>query len=162
MQITAFGETKSTLKWSQDERCVVSYQVLCRRIKKGWNSSEAITTPTAERAAEISIKAFGETKLLSEWVADPRCVVSYHNLYTRVVQRGWKPEKAIEEPVGTPFPGRVARLLRAFGEEKTFKEWAADERCVVKEWKLRSRVAGGWNAEEAITTPGVARVNPQQ
>lgn len=41
------------------------------------------------------ITAFGETKNLTYWSRDPRCVVSRSLLRKRIVENGWKPERAI-------------------------------------------------------------------
>ena len=45
----------------------------------------------------VRIQAFGEEKCLTEWVDDPRCVVHYHCLRTRLL-RGWEPEHALTCP----------------------------------------------------------------
>lgn len=42
-QITAFGETKSMLAWTKDNRCVVNYTTLIYRIKNGWNPEDAVS-----------------------------------------------------------------------------------------------------------------------
>lgn len=49
------------------------------------------------------LTAFGETKLLAEWLKDPRCVVSYTTLRGRV-SRGWPDEAAITLPIGSSRP----------------------------------------------------------
>ncbi len=41
------------------------------------------------------VTAFGETKALSEWAADPRCQVSYFTLRQRVVYLRWEFEAAL-------------------------------------------------------------------
>lgn len=43
--------------------------------------------------------AFGESKMLIEWAADPRCVVSFRTLRARIDPLGWDAEKAITTPV---------------------------------------------------------------
>jgi hypothetical protein len=43
------------------------------------------------------VEAWGETRRLYEWAADPRCVVSYVALKKRL-RRGWTPERAMTEP----------------------------------------------------------------
>ena len=40
----------------------------------------------------------------------------------------------------------------AFGEEKSFKGWAKDPRCVISESTLRRRVGAGWDFTDAITS----------
>jgi len=48
-RITAFGEEKTMLKWSQDSRCQVKYQTLWRRIwRHGMDPEYAITAPSMQ------------------------------------------------------------------------------------------------------------------
>lgn len=45
-QITAFGETKTLVEWSLDQRCRVYYELLRARVKSlGWEPERAITAP---------------------------------------------------------------------------------------------------------------------
>lgn len=53
------------------------------------------------------LAAFGETKLLVEWVEDPRCAVSRDTLYRRI-QRGWADEAAITTPSGAQPAGTAS------------------------------------------------------
>lgn len=46
-----------------------------------------------------------------------------------------------------------AKLITIFGEDKTIKEWAKDERCVVSYSTFNDRLKKGREAEEALTTP---------
>jgi hypothetical protein len=45
--LTAFGETKTVVEWSEDPRCVVGYVALVQRVRKGknWTPEEVLTTP---------------------------------------------------------------------------------------------------------------------
>lgn len=45
----------------------------------------------------VTVTAFGDTKLVSQWSRDPRCVVPKTTLYRRI-KDGWDPERAITEP----------------------------------------------------------------
>jgi hypothetical protein len=45
------------------------------------------------------LTAWGETKLLVEWVDDERCYVSSDAIWSRL-GRGWSPEKSIRTPSG--------------------------------------------------------------
>lgn len=47
--ITAFGETKTMKRWSEDVRCVVCYTTLQYRINKGWEPEKAITQPARHK-----------------------------------------------------------------------------------------------------------------
>jgi len=44
-KLTALGETKTMIAWSEDERCQVSYVTLSSRIRRDWNPEDAILTP---------------------------------------------------------------------------------------------------------------------
>jgi hypothetical protein len=52
----------------------------------------------------LRVTAWGETKVLPEWIEDDRCSIKYHTLYARL-QHGWTPEDAIGLPYGAR--GRV-------------------------------------------------------
>lgn len=45
-QITAWGETKSIIEWSEDERCKIGYSGLKIRLSKDWSIEKAISTPS--------------------------------------------------------------------------------------------------------------------
>lgn len=46
---TAFGTTRSLKEWSLDERCLVKYATLVRRIVRGWDPEAAIGTPVVPK-----------------------------------------------------------------------------------------------------------------
>lgn len=53
--VSAFGETKTLTEWSQDPRCVVTYEALMFRIKRrDWNSERALTTPTIKNNGQAT------------------------------------------------------------------------------------------------------------
>lgn len=43
------SETKSLVEWSEDPRCMVSYSTLYSRIRQGWATQDAVTTPPGTR-----------------------------------------------------------------------------------------------------------------
>src|SRR5580658_8303573 len=45
------------------------------------------------------------------------------------------------------------RLVEAFGQSKTIREWVEDSRCSIDWNTLHLRLYQGWDAEEAITSP---------
>jgi hypothetical protein len=52
----------------------------------------------------VRLTAWGETKLLVDWVDDERCSVTRSTLYERVRKYGWDPERAISTPsMGSRF-----------------------------------------------------------
>ncbi len=44
-------------------------------------------------------------------------------------------------------------LVKAFGQEKTIREWSEDRRCSVGVQGIRNRLRSGWPAEKAISAP---------
>lgn len=56
------------------------------------------------RSVTLRVTAWGETKLLAEWMSDPRCVVDYHLAWDRLYRSApaWEPERAL----GAPKRGR--------------------------------------------------------
>jgi hypothetical protein len=44
--VTAFGETKSVMEWVDDPRCIVTFNQLHDRLRRGWSHVAAITAPT--------------------------------------------------------------------------------------------------------------------
>lgn len=53
----AFGEAKTMMEWSEDERCACTYYTLRNRIQRGWDIEEALTTPTQAAGAKIHLPA---------------------------------------------------------------------------------------------------------
>ena len=49
--------------------------------------------------------------------------------------------------------GRKPRLIEAFGESKTVREWSEDARCPISRILLKLRLRNGWAAEAAIKRP---------
>jgi len=103
--------------------------------------------------------AFGEVKCFKDWANDPRCVVDFSCLRSRI-DRGWK--GTFEQAMTTPLADRGAvarnkkkgnRYLEAFGEKKCMTEWLEDPRCLVKIDSFRDRMAKGWSAERAMSEP---------
>jgi hypothetical protein len=97
----------------------------------------------------------GETKLLADWLVDPRCQVRKRAFYDRV-EAGWSDEKALLEPAAKFGAKGSGKLIEAFGETKTMLAWVADERCQISydalKWQLRKGVA----PEKAIVSPPAA------
>lgn len=60
------------------------------------------------RPEVYNVSAWGETKTISEWAEDPRCVVPRSTLAKRVI-RGWDPARAISSP---SLPRGVHHLRR--------------------------------------------------
>ena len=147
---TAFGETKTTAEWAADPRCAVSADGVRKRLKAGWDPEAAIATPDPRTGMTDALAAFGESKTLTEWARDARCVVNYRALAARM-RKGADLEEALTRPA-LPQPGSKAGI-EAFGERKRIFEWAVDPRCAVSAPALKGRLAQGWPAERAIAEP---------
>jgi hypothetical protein len=50
-QLTAFGETKHAKEWCNDSRCVVGFDLLSHRLRRGWSHEEAITRQRSKHRA---------------------------------------------------------------------------------------------------------------
>lgn len=59
-------------------------------------------TQSRNTRRNVMATAFGETKCISEWADDPRCVVKQATLYFRIVRYGVEPELALTYPAKTP------------------------------------------------------------
>ena len=75
----------------------------------------------------MNLTAFGETKPLADWLADPRCTVSYATLCGRL-RLGWPASRAISEPVRS--------LVRA-SRRRTRASLDRQNRIVVPAWALQ-------------------------
>lgn len=141
----AFDESKSLTYWVEDPRCLCSYEVLTRRIQKGWDFEKALTTQQKHRPKRL-LTAFSETMPSHAWSRDPRCVVSKSTLDIRL-REGWMLEKALTTPRSIPLV-----QITAFGITKPLLAWVSDSRCKVDAMALRARLKSEWKAEKAITT----------
>ena len=81
-------------------------------LTRGHGRSVTVTAPSDRRsghAAQLApqpgassaqyYSAFGETKTLRQWAADPRCRVKFGRLFGRIHTGGWEVERAITTPL---------------------------------------------------------------
>ncbi len=126
VRIRAFGQEKTKSEWAEDPRCVVSLATLHYRLKDGRDPEEAMTTPvwtnlkrskglvTKGSKKNVKICAFGEEKIVVQWMRDPRCVVSSRTFCPRL-KNGMGPEEAMTTPVQAKFRNSKASTLRPEG-----------------------------------------------
>ncbi len=121
----------------------------------------------------VVLTAFGETKLLLDWINDDRCAVEYGTLSSRI-RRGMSPEEAMTKPIYSVPCVRICKqktrkfirnghittesIIEVYGESKSIREWSKDSRCSISLGGLVRRVRTGWNLEAAIRTSGLMRV----
>ncbi|MCE9557545.1 MAG: hypothetical protein K8R88_01200 [Armatimonadetes bacterium] len=182
--ITAWDETKSVADWAQDARATASAEIILKRYETGQLAETAIgfrkgldrilakavinydpripfkqTVPKNVRV----IEAFGETKTLTEWQHDPRCVITSTAIDSRLA-KGMSPEDAIGQKHIIAQTKRASpkrgRLYSAFGDAKTLNEWEKDPRFLVHMQTFRSRLKRGWISEEAMTVPSKMENHP--
>lgn len=155
--ISAFGEEKCLTDWADDERCPLTYWGLRNRYDRGsyTDMEKMITEPLVEgkvrsrrSKSNVNLTAFGETKCLTDWAKDERCVVGFDRLRDRIAW-GWENLKAIT----TIQEDSKEIKLTAFGETKSMTNWLNDERCLVKRDAMRDRYRAGWEHELILTTP---------
>lgn len=159
LRIAAFGETKNLREWAADPRCEVDAATIGGRLRAGRAPEAAVADPLPPNYAAEFHEAFGETKTLTEWAADPRCAVTYSGLVSRVRGEGMTVEAALRARAGVPRRGRFTETAEAFGEARALGEWLDDARCVVSRRLLNVRLRTGWALEEAMTTPERTKVH---
>jgi hypothetical protein len=97
--VTFKGVSKPLAAWADDPRCVVPYKVLWERLEDGWEFGRALTQPQRRKGGYRLITAWGETKGIRAWAADPRCPgVKEATLWKRI-NDGWPAERAIATAV---------------------------------------------------------------
>jgi hypothetical protein len=126
----------------------------CRFVTKR-EASRRVRKPSRTRAPYVLVTAFGETKGLTEWSRDPRCAVS-SSLLAQRLRAGRRPEDALTDPPLISKRPAGTHFLTAFGETKSLARWLRDQRCKVRAFGLRYRLAQGMDPERAIATPAFA------
>ena len=105
--ITAWGETKVLKEWAIDIRCLITEGGLRNRYRRGkWDNMEEMISNPLEQREDVSrnskrtnnLFAFGETKCITDWVKDKRCLVSQDALRRRM-RKGMSAEEAMTMPV---------------------------------------------------------------
>src|ERR1035438_4211230 len=109
---TIGGVTQCLAAWMENPRCTVTRRTIWKRLNSGWSPEHALFAPAAKSGRKgvgvSALAAFGETRSLIDWVADPRCAVDYDTLKERVRLHAW----AVEDAIRQPKMARVALSLR--------------------------------------------------
>lgn len=120
----------------------------CRFVTPKVNSSN--------KRNNLLLTAWGETKTMTDWIYDERCVVGRACLRNRHYRLKWD---NVEDMLSMPHEERAdvsrnnkrTNNFTAFGETKCITDWAKDERCVVTQDALRNRMKRGMSFEDAMT-----------
>lgn len=143
-------ENKTVGELHENHGATVLPSTIGWRLKRGATIAEAVAGPRAFSTRLFT--AFGESKTLSAWAEDARCVVSRSCLANRLYAAFMSVEDSLTTPSGARKGPRSVKKISAFGETKTVVEWSKDSRCEVREHNLRWRLNHGFSAEDAITT----------
>lgn len=101
----------------------------------------------------VMIRAWGETKSLTDWERDKRARVKMRAIRERL-EKGWSPEDAIAFPPRSNHTNNPREFFyTAWGETKTAKDWEQDSRCKVAKSTFMRRYRKGWPFEVAVETP---------
>lgn len=101
----------------------------------------------------VWITAFGERKILADWLRDPRCHVGEGTIRRRI-NRGIEGSDLFVREKMKPVR-HVGKIAVAFGESKTVGAWSRDPRCLVTLDCLKKRMRRGLSMERAMTDPHI-------
>lgn len=76
-----------------------------------------------------------------------RCGIDYTTLWLRIEGKHWSMERATTEPVHS----KGGRIIEAFGEGHTLREWASITGLPLH--ALKHRFSTGWEPERALSQP---------
>lgn len=105
----AFGRTQCLAEWSREFG--INHVTLLKRLDRGWDAEEALTTPADTRRGQNNSKVtkhelFGELKTLKEWA-------TAYNLTVAAVYARMKKGKTLEEALSHPLdPRNIPRKER--------------------------------------------------
>ncbi len=141
--------------WARAHGYTDQYHVIRHDTTRGYTADNCQwvdrRTQTHQTTPIAMYTAFEETKPLTLWAEDVRCVSNYQTLLRRVRQ-GWELVSALT----TPNTHRPSRAMTAFGETKALHAWTRDARCVIGKPTLEQRLRDGWTLEAALTTSRTA------
>jgi len=144
-----FGEQKTAEEWAGDPRCEVSQRTVRNRLKEGLKGEALLKKrsfePNVQKRTAPLYEAFGESKTALDWARDPRAHVSHTTIQNRF-RKGLRGEALL----APPQKGRTPRKWKAFGEERTLREWVEDPRCEITENTLRRKLKAGEPLEQAM------------
>lgn len=108
VQVTAWNETKTLIEWAEDPRCIVGYHTLRDRVANDVFGDVELMMTTPSKSHPL-VTAWDETKSMSAWAKDPRCVVKKSTLRGRLYG-GIGNFVSVEEMMTTPaFPAYPIR-----------------------------------------------------
>lgn len=157
VHITYLGETKSVKAWAKDPRCEISEGCLRKRLRLGWDFEKAFCSnkDDREKTGRKPNELFtfqGESKSVTEWSRDNRCLVCLTTLFARIYRSNWDFEKALTTPscintteipiaIGQKF-GKLTVLGKGGRDTKGVQKWICLCECgkesSCKSWHLRS------------------------
>lgn len=164
-ELTIDGETKTIAAWARDPKCEITWVTLRYRVRKGWPID--INILKESRRDSVFKRLFRAYDANGNDLGQFRTVkaASEHILRVgssgKVVQVYTGDEWPIPRPAKPPkSTGKKRRLITAWGETKTGREWARDSRYKVGNlltlYRRLDQKGGRWTTEDAISTPAKA------
>jgi hypothetical protein len=187
LKITAFGEIKNSTEWLLDSRCNVDNTIiLVKRINLyKWPTEWALILPPMDHKTCINIgieknklkqseidKRLKQIKscegcgcVLPVWILNPEKPKNRRKSTTSDFKyspmRFNRSSRCRFCAVWGKKQSKVkitAHQITAFGETKTYQEWAMDTRCLVNKKGIWHRINKlGWDPEMAITLPRTSK-----
>lgn len=148
-RVRAFGEEKTVEAWAEDPRAAVWGEMIVERLDGGMAPEQAVGLPFGDRTPKrLGLVAWGEYRPLSDWARDPRAKATEAQIRVRS-RLGWSAERAISEP-----PKKTEHeKIEIWGEWRSARGWVKDPRARTSDGTFLARIAKGWSAERALTTP---------
>lgn len=110
------------------------------------------------RKYNVNLTAFGETKCLTDWVDDKRCVVTFNTVRQRMVKLKWDVEKSLTFPnmntEGSQYTRNNSIKITWKNKTKNLKEW-----CRILNLKyttIRSRYVKGIGIDELFKNTDIS------
>jgi hypothetical protein len=109
-------------------------------------------TQSRNKSNNRYILAWGERKLIPEWMEDPRWGGAGRRLISeRIMEMGWPPEQAISRGRVAAKDKRTAVYITYEGKTLNVSEWA--DATGINRNTIKARLRQGWGIREALTTP---------
>lgn len=105
---------------------------------------ETVIEQANNKRNNFIIEVDGIEKTLPEWCKTYN--IDYHQVYTRIINKGWTPKKALKTPIGFKM-----KKYKVNGETKTLRQWAKAYNICYS--TLKYRINAGWDIHKALTTP---------
>lgn len=147
-EITIDGTTLTLKEWASASD--LTYQTIYGRLRTGWDTKRALTTPTGDPSATrqpVPYTYKGRTKSLSIHAREHG--LSYQVAYGRL-QNGWSLERALTTPYRGTINAKSCAKLTHEGVTKTLSEWANTPGVEASAPSMRYRIKMGYSSKDVL------------